>query len=279
VSHNAKSLGVKKREEQTMKDSWESGDPYEYYMGRWSRLVAESFVDWLSPSSGLNWLDIGCGSGALSEAIINNYAPAALTAIDQSEDFVRTAQQRLGSRAHCRVGNALSLPLDNSSVNIAVSGLVLNFIPEPEKALSEMRRVTDVGGTVAVYLWDYAGKMDFLRHFWDAAVEIKPAALNLHESKRFPDSNAQALKRLFENAGFVDIETTSIEITTHFRDFDDYWKPFLGGQGPAPSFLLSLDEDEKNKLRNKLKARLPTQLDGSISMVARAWAAKGQVSQ
>jgi len=168
---------------------------------------------------------------------------------------------------------------ENCSVNIAVSGLVLNFIPEPKKALSEMKRVTDAGGTVAVYLWDYAGKMDFLRHFWDAAVEIKPEVLNLHESKRFPDSNAQALKRLFKKAGFVDIETAPIEITTHFRDFDDYWNPFLGGQGPAPSFVLSLDEDERNKLRNALIARLPTQLDGSISMVARAWAAKGQISQ
>jgi ubiquinone/menaquinone biosynthesis C-methylase UbiE len=265
--------------EPTMEDSWESGDPYEYYMGRWSLLVAESFIDWLSPSPGLNWLDVGCGSGALSEAIISNHKPAALIAIDQSEDFVETAQKRLGSRAHCKVGNALSLSLDNSSVSIAVSGLVLNFIPEPEKALSEMRRVTYAGGTVAVYLWDYAGKMDFLRHFWDAAVEIKPEALNLHESKRFPDSNAQALKRLFENAGLVDIETTSIEITTHFRDFDDYWKPFLGGQGPAPSYVLSLDEDERKILRNALKARLPTRQDGSISMVARAWAAKGKISQ
>ena len=262
-----------------MKDSWESCDSYEYYMGRWSRLVAESFIEWLSPSSGLKWLDIGCGSGALSEAIIYNHESTVLTAIDQSEDFVSTAQNRLSSRVQCIVGNALSLPLGNSSVNIAVSGLVLNFIPEPEKALSEMRRVTDAGGTVAVYIWDYAGKVDFLRHFWDAAVDIKSEALNLHESNRFPDSNAEALKRLFEKAGFVDIETTSIEITTYFRDFDDYWKPFLGGQGPAPSFVLSLNEDKNNKLRHTLKLRLPTQQDGSISMVARAWAAKGQISK
>ena len=262
-----------------MKDSWESCDSYEYYMGRWSRLVAESFIEWLSPSSGLKWLDIGCGSGALSEAIIYNHEPTVLTAIDQSEDFVSTAQNRLSSRVQCIVGNALSLPLGNSSVNIAVSRLVLNFIPEPEKALSEMRRVTDAGGTVAVYIWDYAGKVDFLRHFWDAAVDIKSEALNLHESNRFPDSNAEALKRLFEKAGFVDIETTSIEITNYFRDFDDYWKPFLGGQGPAPSFVLSLNEDKNNKLRHTLKLRLPTQQDGSISMVASAWAAKGQISK
>jgi ubiquinone/menaquinone biosynthesis C-methylase UbiE len=262
-----------------VKDSWESGDPYEYYMGRWSLLVAESFVDWLQPSSGLKWLDVGCGSGALSEAIINKCKPARLTAIDQSKDFVRTAQRRLGNRVYCGVGDALSLPLEKSSVNIAVSGLVLNFISEPEKALSEMRRVTAAGGAVAVYLWDYTGKMEFLKHFWDAAVEIKPEAWHLHESKRFPSSNAEALKRLFEKVGFVDIETTSIEITTRFQDFDDYWKPFLGGQGPAPSLVLSLSDDKKNKLRNSLKARMPTQLNGSISLAARAWAAKGQVPQ
>jgi len=260
-----------------MKDSWESGDPYEYYMGRWSRLVAHLFIDWLSPSSGLNWLDIGCGSGALSEVIISNHKPAALTAIDQSKGFVNIAQKRLGSRAKCRVGNALSLPLEESSVNITVSGLVLNFIPEPEKALSEMRRVTNVGGMVAVYVWDYAGKMDFLRYFWDAAVELKPDALSLHESRRFQDSNAATLKRLFENAGLVDIETSSIEIATHFKDFDDYWKPFLGGQGPAPSFVMSLDEAKKNKLRKTLKARLPFGPDGAISMTARAIAAKGRI--
>jgi len=260
-----------------MRDTWELGDPYEYYMGRWSRLVAQSFVDWLSPFSGLNWLDIGCGSGALSEVIINKCKPVALIAIDQSEEFIRAAQKRLGSWAHCGVGDVLSLPLKEFSVNVTVAGLVLNFIPEPEKALAEMKRVTDVGGTVAVYVWDYAGKMDFLRYFWDAAVELKPEALSLHESRRFPDSNADALKRLFEKAGFVGVETSSFEITTHFRNLDDYWKPFLGGQGPAPSFVLSLDETEKNKLRNALKVRLPAHSDGSISMLACAWAAKGQI--
>jgi len=261
-----------------MKDSWKSGDPYEYYMGRWSLLAAKLFVGWLCPSSELNWLDIGCGSGALSEVILNNYKPTTLIAIDQSEDFVRITRKRLGSRAHCLVGDGLSLPLGECSVNITVSGLVLNFLPEPEKALSEMRRVTDIGGTVAAYVWDYAGKMDFLRHFWDAAVELKPEALSLHESRRFSDCNAGVLKELFENGDFESIETSSIEITTLFRDFDDYWKPFLGGQGPAPSFVLSLDNDEKNKLQNTLKARLPTRPDGSIAMKARAIAAKGQIS-
>lgn len=259
-----------------MKDSWESGNQYEYYMGRWSRLVAQSFLDWLSPSTGLKWLDVGCGSGALSEAIINNHKPAELIAIDQSEGFVKTAQERLGNIARCRVGNALALPLEDSSVNVTVSGLVLNFISEPEKALDEMKRVTSSDGFVAVYIWDYAGKLDFLTHFWDVAVKLDPKALSLHEGKRFRDSNAEVLKDLFENAGFSEVEIAPIEIETHFRDFYDYWKPFLGGQGPAPTFVLSLDESERNKLRDELFEVLPIQTDGSIPMSARAWAVKGK---
>ena len=260
-----------------MEDSWKSGDPYEYFMGRWSSLVAESFTDWMSPSPGLKWLDIGCGSGALSEAIINSYEPGNITAIDQSEGFVNTAQKRLGSFADCRVGNALSLPLEDSSVNTTVSGLVLNFIPDQEKALYEMRRVTTTGGSVAVYVWDYAGKMDFLNYFWDIAVELNPQILNLHEGHRFQEYNAIGLKEIFNHAGFVEIETAPLEITTNFCDFDDYWKPFLGGQGPAPTYVLSLDKLERDKLRDTLLDRLPIQTDGSIPMLARAWAIKGTV--
>jgi hypothetical protein len=165
--------------------------------------------------------------------------------------------------------------LEDSSVSTAASGLVLNFIPEPEKALAEMRRVTTVGGTVAVYVWDYAGRMDFLNHFWDIAVELNPKASNLHEGHRFPGSSAGGLKENFKHSGFVEVETAPLEIYTDFRDFDDYWKPFLGGQGPAPTYVLSLDKSEQEKLRDALLGRLPIQADGSISMRARAWAAKG----
>jgi len=260
-----------------MTDAWKSGEPYEYFMGRWSRRVARSFIDWLSPSSGLRWLDVGCGSGALSETVINKYKPAELTAIDQSENFVNSAQKRLGNLAHCKTGNALALPTEDSSVDVTVSGLVLNFISEPEKALTEMRRVTSSGGTVAVYVWDYAGKMDFLTYFWDVVVELDQKASQLHEGKRFPDSNAEVLEDLFKNAGFEKTVVAPIEIDTHFRNFDDYWIPFLGGQGPAPTYVQSLNESERSELRDTLYECLPIRKDGSIPMVARAWAAKSQV--
>ena len=260
-----------------MQDSWQSGDPYEYYMGRWSKLVAEKFVDWLSPRTGLHWLDVGCGSRALSEAIVNRRNPVSVVAIDQSEGFVRTSMQRLGDKASCKVGNALSLPLDDATIDVAVSGLVLNFIPDPEKALLEMHRVTKKGGTIAAYTWDYAGKMEFLTYFWDAAVELNQAASALHEGRRFPDSNAEQLTKTFNHVGISGIEATALEIVTHFTDFNDYWKPFLGGQGPAPSYVAKLDEPERSRLRETLAQRLPVNEDGSILLSARAWAAKGVV--
>jgi len=260
-----------------VKDSWQSGDPYEYYMGRWSKLVAESFVEWVSPKAGLRWLDVGCGSGALSEVVIRKHNPEAVIAIDQSEGFVSKAQERLGAKAKCKVGDALSLPVADSSIDMAVSGLVLNFIPEPEKALAEMRRVTTTGGTVAVYIWDYAGKMEFLNYFWDVVVELNPSAANLHEGHRFAKSNAEELSAAFVRAGFAEVETVPIEITTNFTGFDDYWKPFLGGQGPAPTYVLKLKNSERQKLRDALMRRLPVKEDDSILLSARAWAVKGIV--
>jgi SAM-dependent methyltransferase len=200
-----------------------------------------------------------------------------LTAIDESEGFVKAARRRLGNSANCIIGNVLEIPLVDSSVNFTVSGLVLNFITEKERAISEMRRVISPGDTVALYVWDYAGTMDFLRIFWDTVVELNPNVSHLHEGNRFPDLNAKSLKYLFENAGFKEAETAPIEIDTIFRDFDDYWKPFLGGQGPAPAYVLSLDETERSKLRDVLFERLPIRADGSIPMVARAWAVKGTV--
>ena len=153
----------------------------------------------------------------------------------------------------------------------------MNFVSEPEKALAEMRRVTALGGTVALYVWDYAGKMDFLSFFWDVAAELNPKASGFHEGKRFADANADFVTDLFTHAGFAETVIAPIEIETHFHDFDDYWKPFLGGQGPAPTYVTSLDESEKNNLRDGLSERLPIQSDGSIIMFARAWAASSQV--
>lgn len=260
-----------------MKDLWESGGPYEYFMGRWSHLVGQSFVDWLSASPNKRWLDIGCGTGALSEAILSKQNPSELMAIDQSEAFVKSAKQRLSGPAQCEVGNAINLSFQDSRFDYVVSGLVLNFIPEPEKALREMKRVTSPEGLVAVYVWDYSGKMEFLKYFWDAVVDIDPGASGLHEGIRFSNLNEEGLRILFQSVGFKKTTIEALEIQTNFKSFDDYWKPFLGGQGPAPTYVLSLNESDRRSLRDLLYDRLPIQEDGSIAMAAKAWAAKGML--
>jgi ubiquinone/menaquinone biosynthesis C-methylase UbiE len=256
-------------------DSWQGSDPYERFMGRWSRVVARRFLDWLTPSEGLKWLDVGCGSGALSEAILRQCAPSELIAVDQSESFVNALQARLGVRIKCRIGDALALPCETHTVDITVSGLVINFIPDPVAALVEMRRVTKPGGMVALYAWDYPGSMDLLNRFWDCAVALDPSASNLHEAVRFSTMTAERLSGYFESAGFERTESTGLEIEMGFRDFDDYWEPFLGGQGPAPTYLMSFDETKRQTLRELLKNSLPIEADGSIRLNGRAWGVRG----
>jgi hypothetical protein len=156
---------------------------------------------------------------------------------------------------------------------------MLNFVPVPAQAVAEMARVTSQDGTVAVYVWDYAGEMQFLRYFWDAAVATNPAAQALDEGVRFPVCSQESLQQLFSAAGLQAVEVRAIDIPTRFRDFDDYWLPFLGGQGTAPTYTMSLSEEKRAALRDYLRNNLPFASDGSISLIARAWAARGVKSK
>lgn len=255
---------------------WASGAAYESYVGRWSRLVAREFLAWLAVPSGSRWLDVGCGAGALSATILAVAQPAAVTGVDASEGFVAYAREQIpDGRAEFRQGNAEALPFGRASFDAAVSGLVLNFLPRPGRGLDEMARVTRPGGTVAAYVWDYAGEMQLMRHFWDAAAQLDPAAVELDEGRRFPICSSEALERLFTAAGLEDVAVRAIDVPSVFRDFDDYWSPFLGGQGPAPSYAMSLTEERRAALRDCIRASLPKADDGSIRLVARAWAAQG----
>lgn len=259
-----------------LKESWASGDSYEPYVGRWSRLVAQEFVPWLAVPEGSSWLDVGCGTGALSQTILNIANAKSVKGIDRSPDFVDFVQRNVEDpRAEFEEGNAQKLPLADSSCDAAVSGLVLNFVPRPEQMVAEMRRVVREGGTVALYVWDYAGKMQFMRHFWNAASALDPSARDLDEGRRFPICNPNALTRLFQDAGLSQMEVQPIDISTDFRNFDDYWLPFLGAQGPAPGYAMSLSEDRRLRLRQRIYDSLPFALDGSIPLVARAWAIRG----
>ena len=258
------------------KDNWANGNLYERYVGRWSRPVARKFLEWLAVPSGRQWLDVGCGTGALSQTILEFSDPAHIKAIDRSEAFVDFARsQTQDQRIQFEVRDAQALNVELGIFDAIVSGLVLNFIPQPEQALAGMRRVARKGGVVGAYVWDYAEGMQLMRHFWDAAVALDPKVNDIDEVRRFPHSRPEPLKELFQGAGFHHVEVTSIEVPTVFRDFDDYWSPFLGGQGPAPSYLMSLSDERRDTLRERIRAGLPISADGSISLVARAWAVRG----
>ena len=258
------------------KEVWASGDSYEPYVGRWSRLVAREFIPWLAIPEHSQWLDVGCGTGALSQTILEIAIPKKIKGIDRSESYVEFCRANLNDpRADFEVANAQTLPLGRATFDAAVSGLVLNFVPQPNQMLAEMARVVCKGGIVAVYVWDYAGKMQMMRHFWNAVTALDPAARDLDEGKRFPLCNPDSLKTLFHNAGLVQIEVHPIDISTDFKNFDDYWTPFLGGQGPAPGYAMSLNEEQRARLRQRIYNSLPFALDGSIPLTARAWAVRG----
>jgi len=258
-------------------DTWERGDPYEQYVGRWSRQVAPRFLSWLGIPPKRRWLDVGCGTGALSAAILDGCSPLSVAGVEPSAGFLAKAKEQLAGRALLLHGNAAQIPLDDGAVDVTVSGLVLNFVPDARAALREMARVTGAGGTIAAYVWDYGGKMELMRHFWDAAVELDAAAATADEGARFPLCRPDALAELFADAGLSGIDVAAIDITTAFANFDEYWRPFLGGQGPAPAYAMALDAKARAELRDRIRARLPLRADGSVSLTARSWAVRARV--
>lgn len=255
---------------------WAVGDAYDAYMGRWSRLVAKAFLRWLDVPADRRWLDVGCGTGALAAAILAQADPAEVLGVDPSEGFLAVARARIDdARAAFRTCDAQSLPLPDRQFDVVVSGLALNFVPGPARAVAESVRVASPGGMVAAYVWDYAEGMHMTRYFWDAAAELDPAAAELDQAGRFPLCRPQPLSTLWTDAGLDDVTVQAIEVPTVFVDFDDYWTPFLGGQGAAPGYATSLADDHRRAIRDLLRARLPAAPDGSIRLTARAWAVRG----
>jgi SAM-dependent methyltransferase len=257
---------------------WADGARYEGYVGRWSRTVAAEFLRRLAVPPGRSWLDVGCGTGALTGAILRDTKPTQVTGVDPAAGFVAYARASVtstGADVRFLQGTATDLPFDDGRFDAAVSGLVLNFLPEPGRAALEMARVTRPGGTVAAYVWDYADGMQLMRYFWDVAVELDPAALPLDEGRRSPLCQPPALRALFETAGLSDVDVEPVDVPTVFEDFDDYWTPFLGGTGPAPAYTMGLPPDKRDALREGIRSRLPAEADGTIALTARAWAVTG----
>lgn len=259
---------------------WASDDAYEKYMGRWSRRIAPRFLDWLAIAPEADWIDVGCGTGVVSSTILARCAPARVVGIDPSEAFLEAARAQIGdSRFRCRQGSGEALSFADGEFSVAVSGLVLNFVGDKSKAVAEMSRVVSPGGSVALYVWDYAGHMQIMRHFFDAAAELDERAREFDDGTKAPICRPGPLANLFKETGLEDIEVQCLDIPAAFDGFDDYWMPFLGGTGSAPRYCASLAPDAQARLREKLRSRLPTGPDGEILLAVRAWAIKGKVNR
>ena len=266
--------------DQSRHDAWAEGENYDAYMGRWSRQIAPGFLDWFDAPPGLDWLEVGCGTGALSGAILAKAAPRSLQAIDPSAGFVARAREtHADARADFTVGDARALALPDASRDVIVSGLVLNFVPDRPGALAEMARVARPEGRIGFYVWDYpGGGVEFMRIFWTAAAALDPEARTLSEDVRFPFCTPEALASLAREAGLAAVERAEITVSTVFRDFEDFWTPFTLGTGPAPGYCVGLAPAARARLRERLEADLPRQADGSIHLAARAWAIRGRAS-
>ena len=257
---------------------WGAADAYERYMGRWSRAVAPHFVAWLEAPAGWRFVDIGCGTGVLASALLAGCAPAEILGIDSTPAFLQAAEAALGdARVAFRAGDAQAIPAGDACFDAAVSGLVLNFVPDKAAAMAEMVRVVRRGGTVALYVWDYAGHMQVMRAFFDAATALDPAACAFDDGVKAPVCRPGPLAELFARAGLAEVAVRAIDIPAAFESFEDYWAPFLGGTGSAPKYCMSLGEAARERLREAVRRRLPTGPDGEILLAARAWAAKGRV--
>ncbi|MFD3164028.1 class I SAM-dependent methyltransferase [Herpetosiphon sp. NSE202] len=255
---------------------FDDGASYERYMGVWSQLVAAKFLTWLAPQQGLNWLDVGCGNGAFTEMIFKQCQPSAVTGIDPAPAQIGYARQRLADYpVKLEEGDAQNLPLDSNSVNIAVMPLVIFFVPEPAKGVAEMARVVAPGGTVAAYTWDMFGGgfpySPIQKAITDAGVSV-PYPPSIEASRM------EVMHELWQQAGLSTIQTEVISVTRSFVDFADYWETVLGAPSIGPQ-LNAMSASKQQAFRDQIRATLPLDTNGQITLQAHVNAIKGIVAQ
>jgi SAM-dependent methyltransferase len=256
---------------------WGNTATYEAYMGRWSRPVAEAVLAWLRLPPGLSWLDVGCGTGALTEAILATADPREVVGVDPSADFLATAEGQIADpRVRFAVADAAALPVPGDAYDVVIAGLVLHFVPDPPPAIREMMRAARRGGTVTAYVWDFAGERQFTRYFWRAATDLNPAATAQDPSRQMSLCQPEPLAALFAGAGLQAVTVQAVVVPTLFRDFDDYWQPhLLSGSSPAQRYVALLGDAQRTALRERLHAMLPKDADGSLPLLGHVWAVRG----
>lgn len=251
---------------------FDDGEAYEQMMGVWSRSVGEVFLDWLAPLPGLRWIDVGCGNGAFTEALVERCAPAEVQGIDPSEGQLAFARTRPGSLvAEFRQGDAMALPFPADRFDAAVMALVLVFVPDPAKGIAEMVRVVSPGGTVAAYMWDMLGGGNPIDPI---LVEIRAMGLTRPTAPQLEASRMQALRDLWTGAGLEAVETREITVHRTFADFDEFWMTEIKSPAVAP-VVAAMEPGAAEKLKSRVRTRLPADAEGRITYGARAHAIKG----
>jgi len=254
---------------------FEDGAAYERYMGKWSQLAGEAFLDWLAPTSGLRWLDVGCGNGAFTEMLVERCAPASVHGIDPSEGQLAFARTRPAGRvAQFRQGDALALPFPDDTFDAAVMPLVIFFVPDPARGVAEMARVVCPGGTVTAYAWDMVGGGGF--PYEALHDEMRGLGVTVPVPPSPDASRIDAMLDLWTGAGLESVETREINVQRTFTDFDDYWTTVLGGPSVGPQ-LAAMASGDLAFLKAQMRARLPADAAGHITYSARANAVKGRV--
>ena len=251
---------------------------YERFMGRWSRLLAPELVAFAGVRDGDRVLDVGAGTGSFGSTVEARMPSSRIVGIDPSPGFIAYAQKAARSdRAHYEVGDAQAMKFKDASFDNTVALLVMNFVPDHNKAIAEMRRVTRAGGVVSACVWDYDRGMQSLRFFWDEAVELDPA-IEPKDERHMKLSHQGQLADLWKKAGLVNVQEKPLTIEQGFSSFDDYWGPFTKGAGPGGAYVVSLPDDRRQRLEARLRKRLlGDRNDGAFVLKARAWCVRGEV--
>jgi ubiquinone/menaquinone biosynthesis C-methylase UbiE len=249
------------------------GQAYERLMGRWSRAAGEVFLDWLSLPKGLSWLDVGCGTGAFTELLINRCAPSSVSAIDPAEDQIAYARKgRASKHVTFRTGDAQSLPFADREFDVAAMALVISFLPDADKAVAEMKRVVRPQGTVATYMWDILGggfiQRPLVEALGDMGIDVPPATGR-------KNSSIEEMRNLFERAGLDQVAARTIEIEVSYPNFDEYWSAQTGLANPVVQPIRKMSEPDVTRLQAHLREHLPIDQSGRIAYPARANAVKG----
>jgi SAM-dependent methyltransferase len=245
-----------------------AADAYDRFMGRYSRLLSPQMAGLASIAPGQRVLDVGCGPGALTAELVGRLGAESVTAVDPSEPFVAAARERHPG-VDVRRAAAEHLPFPDDAFDAALAQLVVHFMSDPVAGLTEMRRVTRPGGTIAACVWDHAGGKGPLGAFWAAARELDP---DLHDEGELPGAREGHLAHLLTDAGLTDVRSTSLVVELEHPSFDDWWQPFTAGVGPAGAYVATLDSASRRALRERCHALLP---DEPFRLTSVAWAALG----